>query len=90
MITKYHAKYFAHKLTKKCSSDSIQKLMVSLADAQVDLKENIAICSYRFARNKEEYVHITDDGVFSTPLRKCFIIFYLNGILKKNRLILCL
>ncbi|MFH1715313.1 MAG: DEAD/DEAH box helicase, partial [Elusimicrobiota bacterium] len=37
MITKYHAKYFAHELTKKCSSDSIQKLMVSLADAQVDL-----------------------------------------------------
>jgi len=37
MITKYHAKYFAHELTKKCPSDSIQKLMVSLADAQVDL-----------------------------------------------------
>jgi len=133
MITKYHAKYFAHELTKKCSSDSIQKLMVSLADAQVDLnphqvdaalfafrspfskgviladevglgktieagiilsqkwaegkrkiliivpsslrkqwmqeladkfflpfdfKENIAICSYHFARNKEEYVRM--------------------------------
>jgi SNF2 family DNA or RNA helicase len=37
MITKYHAKYFAYELTKKCPSDSIQKLMVSLADAQVDL-----------------------------------------------------
>ncbi len=37
MITKYHAKYYAHELTKKCPSDSIQKLMVSLADAQVDL-----------------------------------------------------
>ncbi|MFH1847518.1 MAG: SNF2-related protein, partial [Candidatus Omnitrophota bacterium] len=37
MITKYHAKYFAYELTKRCASDSIQKLMVSLADAQVDL-----------------------------------------------------
>lgn len=37
ILTPYHAKYFAHELTKKCSSDSIQKLMVSLVDAQVDL-----------------------------------------------------
>ena len=37
MITRYHAKYFAYELTKRCPSDSIQKLMVSLADAQVDL-----------------------------------------------------
>lgn len=37
MLTKYHAKYFAYELTKRCPSDSIQKLMVSLADAQVDL-----------------------------------------------------
>ncbi|OGT06285.1 MAG: DEAD/DEAH box helicase [Gammaproteobacteria bacterium GWE2_37_16] len=37
MITQYHTKYFAYELTKRCSSDSIQKLMVSLADAQVDL-----------------------------------------------------
>jgi len=37
MITDYHAKYFAYELTKRCASDSIQKLMASLADAQVDL-----------------------------------------------------
>ncbi len=37
MITAYHAKYFAHELTKRCSSDSVEKLATSLADAQVDL-----------------------------------------------------
>ena len=37
MITDYHAKYLAYELNRKCPSDSIQKLMVSLADAQVDL-----------------------------------------------------
>jgi len=37
MLTAYHAKYFAHELTKRCSSDSLQKLSASLADAQVDL-----------------------------------------------------
>lgn len=37
MSTAYHAKYFAHELTKRCPSDSVGKLAASLADAQVDL-----------------------------------------------------
>ena len=36
-ITDYHAKYYAHELTKRCSSDSLEKLTTSLLDAQVDL-----------------------------------------------------
>ena len=36
-ISSYHAKYFAHELTKRCPSDSVEKLAASLADAQVDL-----------------------------------------------------
>src|SRR5579859_5343919 len=36
-ITPYHAKYFAHELTKRYSSNSLQKFIASLADAQVDL-----------------------------------------------------
>ena len=36
-LTDYHAKYFAYELTKRCSSDSLEKLTASLADAQVDL-----------------------------------------------------
>jgi ERCC4-related helicase len=36
-ITPYHACYFAHELTKRCPSDSLQKLAATLADAQVDL-----------------------------------------------------
>ena len=39
-MTAYRAKYFAHKLTKRCSSDSVGKLARSLADAQVDLKSH--------------------------------------------------
>lgn len=37
MITDYHAKYFAHELTKRCSSDSVEKLAAAVAGAQVDL-----------------------------------------------------
>jgi len=36
-ITPYHAKYFAYELTKRSSSNSLQKLASSLLDAQVDL-----------------------------------------------------
>jgi superfamily II DNA or RNA helicase len=37
MLTAYHAKYFAHELTKRCASDSVEKLAAALSDAQVDL-----------------------------------------------------
>ena len=37
MITPFHAKHLAHALTRRCPSDSVQKLAASLADAQVDL-----------------------------------------------------
>ncbi|HBB98600.1 MAG TPA: DEAD/DEAH box helicase, partial [Blastocatellia bacterium] len=36
-MTPYHAKYFAYELTKRCSSDSIEKLAGAVASAQVDL-----------------------------------------------------
>lgn len=37
MITNYHCQYFAHELTKRCSSDSLEKLSATLSNAQVDL-----------------------------------------------------
>jgi len=36
-FTDYHAKYFAYELTKRCSSDSLEKLLSTLSNAQVDL-----------------------------------------------------
>lgn len=37
MITDYHAKYYAHELSKRCSSNSMEKFAGTLMDAQVDL-----------------------------------------------------
>jgi len=37
VITPYHAKYFAFELTKRCASDSLEKLSSTLSNAQVDL-----------------------------------------------------
>ena len=36
-LTDYHAKYFAHELTKRCPPDSMEKLAGAVASAQVDL-----------------------------------------------------
>ncbi len=36
-LTPYHAKYYAHELTKRCSSDSLEKLAGAVASAQVDV-----------------------------------------------------
>jgi adenine-specific DNA-methyltransferase len=36
-ITQYHAKYFTGELTKRCPSDSLEKLSATLSNAQVDL-----------------------------------------------------
>lgn len=36
-ITDYHAKHYAREMTKRCPSDSVEKLTPSLLDAQVDL-----------------------------------------------------
>jgi adenine-specific DNA-methyltransferase len=36
-LTPYHAKYFAWELTRRCPSDSVEKLAGAIASAQVDL-----------------------------------------------------
>jgi len=36
-VTNYHSKYFAHELSRRCPSDSVEKLAGTLVDAQVDL-----------------------------------------------------
>ncbi|MEW6305020.1 MAG: SNF2-related protein [Verrucomicrobiota bacterium] len=36
-LTDYHAKYYAYELTKRCPSDSLEKLAGAVASAQVDL-----------------------------------------------------
>jgi len=35
--TPYYVKYFAYELTKRCPADKLEKLAISLTDAQVDL-----------------------------------------------------
>ena len=49
-LTSHHIRYFAHQLTRRYSSDSVEKLASVLADAQVDLdphKVEAALFAFR-------------------------------------------
>ena len=63
MLTAYHAKYFAHELTKHCPSDSIEKLASALVDAQVDLNPHQIEAALRI-------LGIDLDGILP-PLIRC-------------------
>ena len=45
-LTPYHAKYFAHELTRRCPPDSVEKLAAALADTQdqADKQSEKLIC----------------------------------------------
>lgn len=53
-LTDYHAKYYAHELTQRRSSDSAEKLTAVVAGVQVDL-------SFR-----EQFANLSQEQVFQT------------------------
>ena len=71
-LTPYHAKYFAHELTKRCPSDSIEKLASALVDAQVDLNPH-QIEAALFAMQSvaaEDYLTPAEKCVTGQPLQR--------------------
>ena len=58
-LTPYHAKFFAHELTRRCPSDSVEKLAGALVDAQVDLNPHqvdAALFAFRPPLSNELFV----------------------------------
>jgi len=63
-LTDFHAKYFAHELTRRCSSDSVEKLASVLADAQIDLNPHqieAALFAFRNPVHGELQIHQPKD-----------------------------
>ncbi len=50
-MTSFHAKYIAHELTRRCASDSVEKLTAVLSDAQVDLNPHQIEAAFFAFRN---------------------------------------
>jgi hypothetical protein len=48
-LTSYHAKYFAHELTRRSSSDNTEKRASVLSDAQMDTHYKLITCLDRVA-----------------------------------------
>lgn len=70
-LTDYHAKYYAHELTKRCPSDSVEKLAASLIDAQVDLNPHQVEAEDELAEDYEGLDELRDeweDGEEPEPL----------------------
>ena len=58
-LTAYHAKLFAHELTKRSSSDNVDKLASALSDAQVDLNPHqieAALFAFRSPLSKGQFL----------------------------------
>ena len=56
MKTDYHAKYFSYDLTKRCSSDTIEKFVQTLSEAQVQLNPHqidAALFAFKSPLSKE-------------------------------------
>src|ERR1700722_20030753 len=55
LLTPYHAKLYAHELTKRSASDNVEKLATALSEAQVDLNPHqidAALCAFRSPLSK--------------------------------------
>jgi len=76
-ITKYHARYFAHELTKRCASDSLEKLSSTLSNAQVDLNPHqIEAALFAFKSPLSKGAILADEvGLGKTIEAKCGINF---------------
>lgn len=80
-LTDYQAKYFAHELTRRFPPDSVEKVTVAFAGAQVDLNpHNLgAVYGDRDAGDPVEYDHLrlilTDDTVEITVFNRGITLF---------------
>ncbi|HEY5743158.1 MAG TPA: hypothetical protein VIS99_11510 [Terrimicrobiaceae bacterium] len=75
MLTDYHAKYFAHELTKRCSSDSLEKLAGAVAGAQVDLNPHqVDAALFAFRSPLSKGALLADEVGLGKPSRQawCF------------------
>lgn len=72
-ITPYHTKYYVHELTKRCSSDSIEKLAGAVASAQVDLNpRQVEAALFPFNSPLSKGALLADGG---GPYRTFLIVF---------------
>jgi hypothetical protein len=72
-LTDFHAKYFAHELTQRSPSDSVEMLAGVLADAQVDLNPHqIEAALFAFRKPFSRGAIMADEVGLGKPSRLAF------------------
>src|SRR5277367_3490096 len=90
MSTTYHAKYFAYELTKRCASDSMEKLAASLADAQVDLNPHqVEAALFAFRSPLSKGAILADEVGLGKTIEAGILLSQKWAELKRRLLVIC-
>jgi superfamily II DNA/RNA helicase len=90
VITNYHAKYYAHELTAKHSSSSVDRISRSLFDASVDLNPHQIEASLFALRSPlSKGVVLADEVGLGKTIEAALVLCQLWAERKRNLLIIC-
>lgn len=89
-MTVYHAKYFAHELTKRCASDNVEKLASALSNAQVDLNPHqIDAALFAFSSPLSKGVILADEVGLGKTIEAGILLAQKWAERKRRLLIIC-
>src|SRR6204780_5179466 len=89
-MTNYHAKYFAHELTKRCASDSVEKLATALSNAQVDLNPHqIEAALFAFRSPLSKGVLLADEVGLGKTIEAGLILCQFWAERRRKLLVIC-
>lgn len=89
-ITAYHAKYYAHELTRRHSADGVDRLSQSLFDASVDLNPHQIEAALFALRNPlQEGILLADEVGLGKTIEAGLVLCQLWAERKRTLLIIC-
>lgn len=90
MITAYHAKYYAHELTRRHASDGVDRLSQSLFDASVDLNPHQIEAALFALRNPlQEGVLLADEVGLGKTIEAALVVCQHWAERRRRLLVIC-
>lgn len=90
MINQYQAKYYANELTKRCPSDSVEKLSATLMDAQVDLNPHqIEAALFAFQSPLSKGAILADEVGLGKTIEAGILLSQQWAVRKRKLIIIC-
>jgi ERCC4-related helicase len=90
VITEYHAKYYAHELTRRYSADVVNRLSQSLFDARVDLNPHqIEAALFAFRNPLQEGVLLADEVGLGKTIEASLVLCQYWAERRRRLLVIC-